>query len=147
MKTARHWAVVILMLGLSAGSCVAQSLEDAASTFASMWGARDMSRLEGSLSPAGIRLQWESRQLGSLDPRHAAASVREYLGGREETSTRVSRVEEVGGQPPQGYAEIRWDSRIQGTSDFLTRTLFVAFVSEGGDWRVTEIRVLPLSRS
>ena len=59
----------------------------------------------------------------------------------------MTQVEEVGGDPPKGYAEIRWESRIQGTSDVLARTVFVAFVSEDGGWRVTELRVLPQSRS
>jgi hypothetical protein len=69
------------------------------------------------------------------------------MGSREVVVTRVSRVEEVGGDPPKGYAEIRWESRIQGTSDVLARTVFVAFVTEDDGWRVTELRVLPLSRS
>jgi hypothetical protein len=58
-------------------------------------------------------------------------------------AARVSRVEEVGGDPRAGYAEIRWESRVMGTSEVVTRTIFVAFVVEGGTWRVTELRVLP----
>ena len=69
------------------------------------------------------------------------------MGSREGVETRVTRVEEVGGDPPKGYAELRWESRVRGTSDVLARTVFVAFVAEGGGWRVTELRVLPLSRS
>ena len=135
------------MFGLSSGICLAQSLEDAAAHVASLWGAGEVSELEGRLSNSGVRLQWEARQVGSLDPRHAAASIREYLGSREGTGTRLTRVQEVGGEPPKGYAEIHWESRILGTSDVLVRTVFVAFVSEDGGWRVTELRVLPLSRS
>ena len=106
-----------------------------------------MAGLEGSLSSGGVRIQWEARQVGSLEPRHAVASIREYMGSREGVATRVTRVEEVGGDPPKGYAELRWESRVRGTSDVLARTVFVAFVAEGGGWRVTELRVLPLSRS
>lgn len=134
-------------LGIPSNACLGQSLEEAASAFARRWGAGEVSSLEESLSRGGVRLQWEARQVGSLDPRHAGASIREYLGSREGVATRVTRVEEVGGDPPKGYAEIRWESRIQGTSDVLARTVFVAFVSEDGGWRVTELRVLPLSRS
>jgi len=148
VNTARTLLIgLFLALGLSPGTCLGQSLEDAASTFAGLWGAGEVSSLEGHLSPAGVRLQWETRQVGSLGHRHAAASIREYLGSREGVGTRVTRVEEVGGEPPKGYAEIRWESRIQGTSDVLERTVFVAFTSEDGGWRVTELRVLPLSRS
>ena len=148
MRAPRPFVIgLFLTLGLPPGVCLGQSLEAAASAFASRWGAGDVSSLEGSLSHGGVRLQWEARQVGSLDPRHAVASMREYMGSREGVSTGVTRVEEVGGEPPKGYAEIRWESRIQGTSDVLARTVFVAFVSEDGRWRVTEVRVLPLSRS
>ena len=134
-------------LGIPSSACLGQSLEEAASTFARRWAAGEVSSLEGSLSRTGVRLQWEARQVGSLDRRHAGASIREYLGSREGVAARVTQVEEVGGDPPMGYAEIRWESRIQGTSDVLARTVFVAFVSEDGGWRVTELRVLPQSRS
>ncbi len=146
----RQWLLsvgLVLTLGLSTDVCLGQSLEDAAETFADRWGGSEFAGLEGSLSPAGVRIQWEARHVGSLDPRHAVASIREYMGSREAVATRVTRVEEVGGEPRKGYAEIRWESRIQGTSDILARTVFVAFISEGGGWRVTELRVLPLSRS
>ena len=78
-----------------------------------------------------------------LDPRHAGASIQDFLGDREAVVARVSRVEEVGGDPPTGYAEIHWESRVTGTSEVVARTVFVAFVSVDGTWRVTELRVLP----
>jgi hypothetical protein len=68
------------------------------------------------------------------------------LGNREAASARVSRVEEVGGTPPRGFAEIRWESRIRGMTENVTRTVFVAFTFEDDDWRVTELRVLPQTR-
>ena len=147
MRPVRSLLVAVLMFGLSSGTCLAQSLEDAAANVARLWGAGEVSGLEKSLSESGVRLQWDANQVGSLDPRHAAASIREYLGSREGTGTRVTRFEDVGGDPPKGYAEIHWESRISGTSDVLVRTVFVAFVSEDGGWKVTELRVLPLSRS
>lgn len=147
MRPARYsFLWLVLLVGISPGACIGQSLEDAAFEFAGLWGG-EVADLEGSLSPSGVRLQWEAHQVGSLDPRHAMASIREYLGSREGAGVRVTRVQEVGGEPPKGYAEIRWKSRIQGTSDLVVRTVFVAFVSEDGMWRVSELRVLPLSRS
>ena len=148
MKASRRLLVgFFVALGIPSSACLGQSLEEAASTFARRWGAAEVSSLEGSFSRGGVRLQFEARQVGTLDPRHAEASLREYLRSREGVASRVTRVEEVGGDPPKGYAEIRWESRIQGTSDVLVRTVFVAFVSEDGGWLVTELRVLPLSRS
>ena len=142
------WPLLLLalLLGSSPNACIGQSLEDAASAFAGLWDG-EVSDLEAGLSRSRVRLQWEARQVGSLAPRHAMASIREYLESREVAAMRVTRVQEVGGEPPNGYAEVRWESRIQGTSDLVVRTVFVAFVSEDRTWRVSELRVLPLSRS
>jgi hypothetical protein len=146
--TGRPALVVGALLALVASSveCRAQSLEEAASNFARRWDAGEAAGLESSLSRVGVRFQWESRPADALDPGHAAASIREYLQSRVGVATRVTRVEEVGGDPPTGYAEFRWESRIQGTSDMLSRTVFVAFVREDGAWLVTEVRVFPLPR-
>ena len=147
MRARRLLLWLCVTLGWTGGECLGQSLQEAASVFAGRWSAVEIASLEGSLSKGGVRIQWEARQVDSLDPAHARASIQEYLAGREGVSARVTRVEEVGGDPPKGYAEIRWESRIRGTSEVLGRTVFVAFVSEEGGWRVTELRVLPLSRS
>ena len=128
------------------GACLGQDLEQAAAGFAAQWAAGDVSRLQGRFSQNGVRLQWEARPLGALAPQHAGASIREYLTNREAASARVSRVGEVGGEPPRGFAEIRWGSRMRGMSEIVTRTVFVAFVYEDGAWRVAELRVLPQTR-
>ena len=126
--------------------CLGQSLEQAAAEFATEWAAGNVSGLQSRFSQSGVRVQWEARPLGSLSPRRAGASVREYLENREAASTRVSLVEEVGDDPPRGFAEIRWESRIRGMSEMVTRTVFVAFVNEDATWRVAELRVLPQTR-
>ena len=139
----------MLLVGVGVGApagCLGQDLEQAAAGFAAQWAAGDVSRLQSGFSSNGVRLQWESRPLGTLAPQHAAASIREYLENREAASARVSRVGEVGGEPPRGFAEIRWESRVRGMTETVTRTVFVAFVSEDGAWRVAEVRVLPQTR-
>ena len=139
------------MLGVVVGArvpaaCLGQDLEEAAARFATQWAAGDVSQLQSRFSQSGARIQWEARPLGALSPQRAGASVREYLENREAASARVSRTGEVGGEPPRGFAEIRWESRIRGMSEMVTRTVFVAFVYEDGDWRVAELRVLPQTR-
>ncbi len=143
-----------LVLGMVAGAvgvsapavCLGQDLEQAAAAFAVQWSAGDVSRLESRFSQTGVRIQWEARPLSALSPQRAGASIREYLENREAASARVSRTGEVGGEPPRGFAEIRWESRFRGMSEMVTRTLFVAFVYEDGAWRVAELRVLPQTR-
>ena len=126
--------------------CLGQDLEQAAAAFAEQWASGDISRLQGRFSQSGVSIQWEAGPLGALSPQRAGASVREYLGDREAASARVSRTGEVGDEPPRGFAEIRWESRIRGGSEMVTRTVFVAFVYEDGTWRVAELRVLPQTR-
>ena len=143
--------LVLGIVGFAVGvgapaACLGQDLEQAAAQIAAQWAAGDVSRLQSRFSQNGVRLQWEARPLGALSPQHAGASIREYLRNREAASARVSRVGEVGGEPLRGFAEIRWESRIRGMSEMVTRTIFVAFVYEDGAWLVAEIRVLPQTR-
>ena len=142
-------ALGILCLVVGAGgpaACFGQGLEEAAARFAAQWAAGDISQLQSRFSLGGASIQWEARPLGALSPRRAGASIREYLENREAQSARVSRTGEVGGEPPRGFAEIRWESRLRGMSEMVTRTVFVAFVYEDGVWRVAELRVLPQAR-
>ena len=139
------------MIGVVVGAglpavCVGQDLEEAAARFAAQWAAGDVPQLQSRFSQGGARIQWEAGPLGALSPQRAGASIREYLENREAASARVSRTGEVGGEPPRGFAEIRWESRIRGMSEMVTRTVFVAFVYEDGVWRVAEVRVLPQTR-
>ncbi len=149
MRVGRTLVLGMLAVVASAGvppACLGQDLEQAAAAFAQQWAAGDVSRLLSRFSQSGVSIQWEARPLGALSPQRAGASIREYLGNREAASARVSRTGEVGGEPPRGFAEIRWESRIRGMSEMVTRTVFVAFVYEVGDWRVAELRVLPQTR-
>ncbi len=144
----RPRTLVLGMLSAAVGAgapavCLGQGLEQAAAGFARQWADGDVSRLQSRFSESGVSIQWESRPLGTLSPRRAGASIREYLENREAASADVSRVGEVGGAPLRGFAEIRWESRMRGGSEMVTRTVFVAFVYEDGDWRVAELRVLP----
>ena len=145
----RALALGIVGLVVSAGVPTAglgQGLEEAAARFAAQWAAGDVSQLQSRFSLGGASIQWEARPLGALSPQRAGASIREYLEDREAATARVSRTGEVGGEPPRGFAEIRWESRIRGMSEMVTRTVFVAFVYEDGVWRVAELRVLPQTR-
>jgi hypothetical protein len=145
----RTLALGIVGLVFGAGipaACFGQGLEEAAARFAAQWAVGDISQLQSRFSLGGASIQWEARPFGALSPQRAGASIRESLENREAQSARVSRTGEVGGEPPRGFAEIRWESRIRGMSEMVTRTVFVAFVYEDGVWRVAELRVLPQTR-
>ena len=149
MRVARMLVLGMLGVAFAVGAPatgLGQDIEQAAEGFAAQWAAGDVSGLQSRFSSNGVRLQWDTRPLGALDPQHAGASIREYLENREAATVRVSRVGEVGGEPPRGFAEFRWESRIRRGTEMVTRTVFVAFVSEDGVWRVAEVRVLPQTR-
>ncbi len=145
----RAFVLGMLCVAVGAGAppvCLGQDLAQAATGFARQWAAGDVSGLQSRFSRSGVSVQWEGRPLGALSPQRAGASIREYLENREAASARVSRTGEVGGEPPRGFAEMGWESRIRGTSEMVTRMVFVAFVYEDGTWRVAELRVLPQNR-
>lgn len=149
MRVGGRLALGMLAVAVGVGTpaaCLGQDLEQAAAAFAGQWAGGDVSRLQSSFSQRGVRIQWEARPLGALSRQRAGASIREYLENREAASARVSRTGEVGGEPPRGFAEIRWESRIRGMSEMVTRTVFLAFVFENGAWQVAELRVLPQTR-
>jgi hypothetical protein len=54
----------------------------------------------------------------------------------------VARVEDLGGSPQKGFAELEWDVRASGSDQGLRYVVFVGFVREDDAWRIGEIRVL-----
>ena len=139
--------VVAVAVGVSTpAACLGQDLEQAAAAFAAQCPPVTCLGSRADSPRAECASNGEAQPLGALSPQRAGASIREYLGNREAASARVSRTGEVGGEPPRGFAEIRWESRIRGMSEMITRTVFVAFVYEDGAWRVAELRILPQTR-
>jgi hypothetical protein len=51
-------------------------------------------------------------------------------------------VENLGGSPEKGFAELGWDVRASESAPGMKYTVFVGFVREDGGWRIAEIRVL-----
>lgn len=137
--------VPALLLALSAEAVRAQddALEERALGFAQAWVNGDGDELAGMMEPGGIRLHLQGEDHLSISPRQARASVLSFMERYEGGEAEISRVSQVGGDPSQGFAEIRWGCRVSGTAEPVIFTLFVAFSRSGSEWMVTEIRILP----
>ena len=79
---------------------------------------------------------------GVVSARQTVAALGDFHQDHQSVTARVSRVENTGGNPPRGFAEIAWTAIPEGTSEARDYVLFVSFVQEDEAWMVSEIRVL-----
>jgi len=119
-----------------------QELEATARRVAALWGAGNADGLLGLLSSDGVRVTLGRSAHSNVSPRQAVAAVKDFISGHRSENSRVTRVQEVGGSPARGFAEVLWNTYAQDTSEPLSMTLYLGFVQEGGNWRVSEIRLL-----
>jgi hypothetical protein len=135
-------AMALALLGVLVGHSPAraQTLGGVASAVAGSWSRRDADGIAQLLSRAGVGLHFFDESHPAAGVRQARAALSELLerGG----SARVARVEDLGGTPQRGFAELAWDVRATGSDQGLRYTVFVGFVREDDAWRIGEIRVL-----
>jgi hypothetical protein len=122
---------------------VQDELQRAAERFARAWSEGQFDEVTALLSGRGIRLRLEELDRSALSTRQAAAALRDFLRGFEGGEVTVVRAAPVAGSPGRGFAELSWLTRIVGTSDVLTRSVFLGMSLEGSGWRVDELRLLP----
>lgn len=118
------------------------ALDRIAGRFAALWSAGDVSAIAALLSADGVRLQLGQGGHATVGVRQATAAIRDFHQALRTTGSRVLRVSEVGGTPRRGFAELECSATEGGGREAAGYSVFVAFVQEGSDWRVSEIRVL-----
>ena len=133
-------ALVGVVVGHSPAGAQQSSLGGVASVVAGSWSRRDADGIAELLSRNGVALVL-------FDESHPAAGVRQARAALAELfaksgTARVARVEDLGGTPQRGFAELAWDVRAPGSDEGLRYVVFVGFVREGEAWRIGEIRVL-----
>ena len=117
-----------------------QPLSDAADAVASSWAGGDADAIARVLSPGGVALHLLDQSQPAAGVRQARAALADLLTGGG--SARVVRVEELGGTPRRGFAELDWEVRDPGSPGGLRYVVFLGFVEEEEGWRIAELRVL-----
>jgi len=116
-------------------------LSEASRRFAQAWSDGDVGALGQMMSQAGVRLNLEGGGHASVGVRQATAALRALHALHRPGPARVTRISDVDGTPPRGFAELGWRT-ITEAGEPRAFSLFVGFLLEGGEWRVSEIRVL-----
>jgi hypothetical protein len=132
--------------GIGAGAsadATASEIEEMARRFAVALGQGNAEQLTRYLSEGGIRLRLQGLDRSALSVRQANAALREFLRGYEAGQVQMVRAAPVAGSPGRGFAELRWQTRVSGTSHPAVHSVFLGLVQEEGAWRVDELRLLP----
>ncbi len=121
----------------------ATPLESFVAGVARLWAEGDAAALV-ELAPADGRIVLDlgDGRAGAVESRHVAAALRDLFRQRENVSVRPTQVTLAGGQPVRGFGELAWVSRPRGVTSNESATVYVGAVSEGGRWRIREIRLL-----
>lgn len=128
---------VVLLLACAARATAQPALSGVAGGAAAAWTARDADALSRLLSARGVALYLLDESHPAAGVRQARAALADVLerGGR----ARVTKVEELGGEPRRGMAELSWEA---GSPAGDRLVIFLGFVLEDGSWKIGEIRVL-----
>jgi hypothetical protein len=122
----------------------AQDLDGAMSRFASAWRRNDYKAIASLIARDGASIETDAGRLGPLGPRQAAAVLRVLFSERNTTQVRTRQIQDVGGNPQKGFAELVWTTMAPATTEALRVVVFVEFVQESDrEWRVSRIRLLP----
>jgi len=135
--------VALALAGLFVGNSrvAAQApLASVAGSVASAWAQGDADAVARLLSPGGVALHLLDQSQPAAGVRQARAALAELMGRRG--SARLIKVEELGGAPARGFAELQWEVAEPGSPEGLRYVVFLGFVAADGGWRITEVRVL-----
>jgi hypothetical protein len=123
-------------------AAAAQDLGRTLDRLAAAWHKGDATAVTGLVARTGISLNVDGRAVGPLPPRQAAAVIRRVFEDRESVSVRSNMTRMAGGSPARAFGEITWTTLARGTTIPGHDTIFVAFVREDDQWRITEIRLI-----
>lgn len=91
----------------------------------------------------GLELEVQGHSMGPLTGRRAAAAMRHLFSAQQTLAVRSNRLSLVAGANNRAFVELTWVVRPEGTPASERHTVFVGFVREGANWKVSQIRILP----
>ena len=118
-------------------------LEVVAARFTAALGQGNVDQMARLLSEDGIRLRLQGLDRSALSVRQAQAALRDFFRGYEPGAAHLVRAAPVAGSPGRGFAEVRWQTRVAGTSHPAVHSVFLGLVRGEDGWRVDELRLLP----
>lgn len=140
--------LLLLALGLSllASPIAAQQPDDLTrlkDTLTQLWQRGDAGRLVALGAGAGLELEVRGQAMGPLTGRRAAAALRHLFAAQQTVSVRSGQASRVAGTDNRAFMELTWEVRPTGGPVSERSTVFIGFVREGSDWKVSQIRILP----
>jgi hypothetical protein len=122
---------------------VQTELERVAARFTTALAQGNVEQMARLLAEDGIRLRLQGLDRSALSVRQAQAALRDFLRGYEPGAAHLVRAAPVAGSPGRGFAEVRWQTRVAGTSHPAVHSVFLGLVLGEDGWRVDELRLLP----
>lgn len=141
-------SLMLLVLGLSlvASPVRAQQSDDLTrlkDTLTVLWERGDAGRLAKLGAGSGVELEVRGHAMGPLTGRRAAAALRHLFSAQQTVSVQSGDPSRVAGADNRAFVELTWEIRPTGGPVSERSTVFVGFVREGAQWKVSQIRVLP----
>lgn len=140
--------LLLLAIGLSvlASPIAAQQPDDLTrlkDTLTLLWQRGDAGRLVQLGAGAGLELEVRGQAMGPLTGRRAAAALRHLFAAQQTVSVRSGAASRVAGADNRAFVELSWEVRPTGGPVSERSTVFIGFVREGAEWKVSQIRILP----
>lgn len=107
------------------------------------WESGDARGLVKLGAAGGVELEVQGHSMGSLTGRRAAAAMRHLFASQQTVGVQSNRLSRVAGASDRAFVELTWIVRPAGTPAQERHTVFIGFVREGVNWKVSQIRILP----
>lgn len=133
-------------LSLAAAPAAAQQPDDLVrlkDTLTILWERGDAARLVKLSAGSGVDLEVRGNAMGSLTGRRAAAALRHLFAAQQTVSVESGTPSRVAGADNRAFLELTWEVRPTGGPVSERSTVFIGFIREGAQWKVSQIRVLP----
>lgn len=136
-------ALGLMMLAAPAAGQKHSDLDGLLDALVDRWETGDARGLVKLGAARGVELEVQGHSLGPLTGRRAAAAVRHLFSAQQTLAVRSSQPSLVAGASNRAFVELMWVVRPAGTPAIERHTVFVGFVREGTNWKVSQIRILP----
>lgn len=136
-------ALGFMVLGAPAAGQQHDDLDGLLDELVDHWVSGDARGLVKLGAARGLELEVQGHSLGPLTGRRAAAAMRHLFSAQQTLAVQSSPLSRVAGADNRAFVELTWVVRPAGTPASERHTVFVGFVREGANWKVSQIRILP----